>query len=99
MNFLVPAISAGTYDVRVGVKTTTTRGIVQLAIGQAGNSPANVSTPRDLYSAADQYLELDLGNWTPSTTSDKWFWFTITGKNASSTGYTAAVDYILLLPQ
>ena len=96
MNFLVPAVSARTYDVRVGVKTTTTRGIVQLAIGPAGNnSPTNVSTPRDLYSATDQYVELDLGAWTPSTTSDKWFWFTMIGKNASSTGlHWLRIDYI-----
>ncbi len=46
-----------------------------------------------------EYDELDLGSWTPATTSDKWFWFTVTGKNGSSTGYTVAIDYILLVPQ
>ena len=100
INFLVPDVSARKYDVRVGVKTINTRGIFQMAIGQAGNnSPTNTGAPQDLYSASAAYVELDLGAWTPATNSDKWFWITVTGKNASSTGYTLAFDYILLLPE
>ncbi len=100
INFLAPDVSARKYDVRIGVKKINTRGIVQLAIGQAGNnSPTNLGAPIDLYSASAEYDELDLGTWTPATNTDKWFWLTVTGKNANSTGYTVAVDYILLLPQ
>ena len=97
--FLVENVGARKYDVRVGVKKLNTRGIFQLAIGQAGNhSPANVGGTHDLYSSSGQYTELDLGTWTPATAGDKWIWFTITGKNASSTGYSECFDYILLLP-
>jgi predicted alpha-1,6-mannanase (GH76 family) len=100
ISFLVPSLPAGTYDVRVAVKKFNSRGICQLAIGQAGNhSPVNVGAPQDMYSSSAQYVELDLGHWTPATTGDKWFWFTITGKNSASTGYTECFDYILLLPQ
>ncbi len=97
--YLVPNVSAGSYDVRIGVKAFNSRGIVQLAIGQAGNpSPANLGAPQDLYSASANFTELDLGTWTPATTSDKWFRFTITGKNASSSGYSECIDYIRLIP-
>ncbi len=99
ISFLVPAVGAKKYDIRVGVKKFNSRGICQLAIGQAGNpSPVNVGTPKDLYSSSGQYTEIDFGTWTPATTGDKWFWFTITGKNASSSGYSECFDYIVLRP-
>jgi hypothetical protein len=100
IKFLIPNISAGTYNVRIGVKRFNTRGVVQLAIGQAGNNnPMNVGAPQDLYSASPEFVELDFGTWKPTTRTNKWFWFTVTGKNSSSSGYTVAIDYILLLPQ
>ncbi len=100
VTLVMPNVSARKYDVRIGTKKLNTRGIVQVAISQAGNnSPANVGAPQDLYSASAEYDELDLGSWQPSTNSDKWVRFTVTGKNASSTGYSLCVDYIKLIPQ
>ncbi len=97
LTFVLPNVGAGKYDVRVGVKNWGNRGIVQMAIGQAGNSsPSNTGSPKDLYSSSSQVTELDFGFWTPGTTGDKWVRFTVTGKNASSTGYVAAFDYIRL---
>ncbi len=102
VTYLIPAISAGTYDVRVGVKKFNTRGIWQLAIGRADNfsgTKANLGAPQDEYAATQAMVELDLGTWNPGTTSDKWFQFMITGKNSSSAGYSEAFDYIRLIPQ
>ncbi len=102
LTFLAPNIAAGTYDVKVRVKRINTRGIWQLAVGTAANfsgTKNNVGSPVDDYSAGQQFTTIDLGTWTPGTTSDKWFRFTITGKNASSTGYTECFDYIRLTPQ
>lgn len=102
VGYVVPDVSAGTYDVRVGVKKLNTRGIIQLAIGRADSfdsTNGNVGATQDLYSASPVYTELDLGNWTAGTSSDKEFRFKVTGKNASSTGYTMAFDYIKLIPQ
>ncbi len=97
--FLAPEISARSYDVRVAVKKFNSRGIIQMAIGQVGNnSPVNTGAPQDLYSSSAQYVELDLGTWTPATSGDKWIWFKITGKNAASSGYSVCFDYIRLLP-
>ncbi len=99
VTYLVPGVPAGTYDVRVGVKDLNTRGIFQLAIGKAGITPVNQGAPQDLYNSGSVFTELDLGNWTPASSSDKYFQFTVTGKNASSTGYTLSFDYIELVPQ
>jgi hypothetical protein len=52
-----------------------------------------------MYTASPTYKELDLGNWSPSSFSDKEFRFTVTGKNSASTGYSVCVDYITLIPQ
>ncbi len=97
----VPGISARTYSVRVGIKGWNNKGIWQLAISRLDQqgSPTNVGSPVDEYSASELFTEFNLGNWTPGTTSDKAFKFTVTGKNASSTGYGIAIDYIKLIPQ
>jgi hypothetical protein len=100
VTLVVPGVAAGTYDVRVGVKMLNTRGIWQLAIGIAGNpNPDNLAGPKDEYASTASPAELDLGNWTPGSTSDKWFRFTVTGKNAASSSYSMAFDYIKLIPQ
>ncbi len=100
VTYTVPAIAAGTYDVRVAVKETSTRGTWQLAAASAvTGSFSNIGAVQDEYSSTDQVAEYDLGNWSPGSTSDKLFRFTVVGKNASSTGYSISFDYIKLIPQ
>ncbi len=99
VSFTVPKIAVGTYDIRIGVKKYNSRGIVQLAIGSPTFTPTNLGAPQDLYSTTAGFSEIDLGTWTPGTTSDKYFQFTVTGKNASSSGYSMAIDYIRVIPQ
>ncbi len=102
LTFAVPNVAAGAYDIRIGVKELNTRGIWQLSIGRADNFAATATTvgaPQDEYISTSSYTEYDLGTWTPATTSDKWFQFQITSKDAASTGYTEYFDYIKLVPQ
>ncbi len=101
LTYAVPGISAWTYDVRVGIKSWNNKGICQLNIARLDGtgSSSNVGAPIDEYTAGEVFSEVDLGNWTAGTTSDKAFKFTITGKNASSTGYGLSFDYIKLIPQ
>jgi parallel beta-helix repeat protein len=98
----VPMVPPGTYNVRIGIKKQDTRGIWQLSVGRADSfdtTKSNVGSPQDEYASDSQYLEVNLGQWAPgSATSDKWFKFTVTGKNSSSSSYTMAFDYILLVP-
>jgi hypothetical protein len=100
--YAVPGVAAGSYNVAVGVKKFNTRGIWQLSVGRADNfngTAANVGTPQDEYSSSASFTEVNLGTWTPGTTSDKWFKFSVTGKNAASTGFSISFDYIKLTPQ
>ncbi len=102
VTYLVPNISAGAYDVRVGVKCLNTRGRIQLTVGRADNfagTSAPVGAVQDEYNANQVFTEFDLGAWMPGTTSDKWFQFMVTGKNSASAGYTECLDYIKLIPQ
>ncbi len=101
VTFDVPDVAVATYDVRVGVKEWNNKGQWQLAVSRMDQqgSPTNVGPVVDTYTAGETFTEVDLGNWTPGTTSDKAFRFTVTGKNASSTGYGLAFDYIRLIPQ
>ncbi len=101
VTYAVPDVAAGTYDVRVGVKDWNVRGIFQLSVqrldGTGGSS--NVGPATDEYTANETFTEIDLGNWVPGTTSDKAFKFTVTGKNAASTGFGLSFDYIKLIKQ
>ncbi len=101
VSYDVPAITAGTYDVRVGVKKFNPRGIFQLEVSRLDGTGGTsfVGPPYDEYSSSTIYTEVDLGNWTAGSTSDKAFKFVVTGKNASSSGYSIAFDYIKLNPQ
>ncbi len=101
MSLDFPNVPPGTYDVQIGLKNFPSRGIFQLGIGTPNSTPANYGAPYDEFIATGQsYPLVDFGSWTGhTTTTDKWFRFTVTGKNAGSSGYTIAVDYIRLIPQ
>ena len=102
VTYTVPNVIAGTYDVRVGTKNFNARGTWQLAVSRLDmqGSPTNVGPPYDEYvSGTEVYTEVDLGTWTPGTTSDKAFKFTVTGKNPASSSYALSFDYIRLIKQ
>jgi chitinase len=99
VTFRIPNIAAGTYSVRVGIKKHPSRGIVQALIGKIGGSLGNLGSAVDQYAASSGYTEVVLGTWTPGSTSDKQIQFKVTGKNASSSGFTLCIDYVKLVPQ
>jgi hypothetical protein len=99
INFVVPNIAPGTYTLSIGVKKYVNRGIVQVQVNKAGSTPGNIGSPVDLYSGSTVFTEISIGTWTIGSTGDKWVQFLVTGKNASSSGYQAAIDYIKLTPQ
>jgi Cu/Ag efflux protein CusF len=87
----VPA--AGIYDVRVAVKQSTSRGIMQLSV-----NGTNLGPTEDQYFSTDSWREYDLGTISLSA-GNQTFKFTVTGKNASSPGYAISFDFIELTPQ
>jgi len=99
ITFTVPNVSLHSYDVTIGFKKYNNRGIWQLATAPSGGSFTNLGSPQDSYASGTVYTTVDLGTWTPASTGDQWFRFTITGKNASSSGYTNIIDYIKLTPR
>jgi hypothetical protein len=91
----VPA--AGAYTVKLGTKLHSTRGIFQLAVAASVNGAyTNHGSPVDLYARSDTYTAVTVD--ADSVFGLKAFRFTITGKNASSTGYDFCADYIQLIP-
>jgi hypothetical protein len=94
VSYTVNIPAAGTYNVRVAAIKGSNRGKWQLAI--AG---VNLSTAQDEYSASATVSELNLGNVVINTSGQKVFKFTVVGKNASSSDYRIAFDYIKLTRQ
>ncbi|HXM13831.1 MAG TPA: hypothetical protein VN933_01240, partial [Candidatus Eremiobacteraceae bacterium] len=89
--------SAGTYDIKISTKELNTRGTYQLAINGAG-----VGAPQDEYNASSSagvYATQDIGNFNFAAAGSYSFTFTVTTKNAASTGYSIAFDDITLTPQ
>ncbi|MFZ3217886.1 MAG: chitobiase/beta-hexosaminidase C-terminal domain-containing protein [Candidatus Acidiferrales bacterium] len=85
--------TAGTYDVKYAVKMYNDRGIAQLAV-----NGANLGPTEDQYAATNVWQELDVGTVTLAAGNNV-FKFTVIGKNAASSGYTLAWDYVKLTPQ
>jgi hypothetical protein len=89
--------TAGTYDIKISTKELNTRGTYQLAINGAG-----VGAPQDEYNASSSagvYATQDIGNFNFAAAGSYSFTFTVTTKNAASTGYSIAFDDITLTPQ
>ncbi len=96
----VPGVLPISYDLRIGVKKTNGRGTFQCAIAPSlTGAYTNHGSAQDNYSASTTYTEVDIGNITFATGGTKYFQFTITGKNAASSGYNIGFDYVKLAPQ
>ena len=98
IRFRLSGVSAGKYQVRVGVKMWKPRAIVQVSTGVAGGSLTDTGSPVDLYNTNTVYTELSFGTWQAFSSGDKDFQFTAVGKNPASTGYGIVIDYIKLVP-
>jgi hypothetical protein len=92
----VNVASAGIYDAKVSVKDLNTRGTWQLTI-----NGTNVGVRQDEYqtTGSGAFVVFDLGNFNFAAAGNYAFKFTVTGKNAASSGYSMAFDDIILTPQ
>jgi hypothetical protein len=98
VQFRLPNITPGAYNVTVGYKRQTSRGIAQVLVGPEGGSIGNLGSPIDMYGSS-AFVSASVGTWTIGSTGNKTVRFSVTGKNASSSGYVMAIDYIRLTPQ
>jgi hypothetical protein len=93
----VNVATAGIADVKVSVKELNTRGTWQLSI-----NGTNVGSPQDEYTnngSAGAYGVFELGTFNFPAAGNYAFKFTVTGKNAASSGYSISFDDITLTPQ
>jgi Chitobiase/beta-hexosaminidase C-terminal domain/PQQ enzyme repeat len=96
----VTGVQAGTYDVRIGLKDNSNEGIFQLATSATlVGGYFSHGSPVDQYSATATYPEVDIGNVLFGSAGTKYFMFTVTGQNASSSGFNQSIDYIKMLQQ
>jgi hypothetical protein len=95
VTFTLNVAQPATYDVKIGVKEYTTRGIWQMSV-----NGVNVGPTQDEYmNTGGTYAALDVGTVTISSAGNQSFNFTVTGKNAASSGFTISFDTITLTPQ
>jgi hypothetical protein len=96
ITFLLDIPQPGNYDVKYASKLFDTRGIGQLSV--AGT---NVGLAVDQYAPTSNgtLKEFDVGTVSIPSAGSYQFTFTVTGKNASSSGYSLTFDYITLTQQ
>ena len=94
VSFTLNVPAPGNYDVRVSAKELNTRGIFQLSVN--GN---HVGAAQDEYARSETFREYSLGTVSITSAGKAAFNFTVTGKNAASSGYSLSFDYIKLTPQ
>jgi hypothetical protein len=93
VEFTTPSIAAGTYSVQMAYKAYTTRGILSLKVDgvQIGGSV-------DQYASTSVYTSSTFGNVTLAAGAHV-IRLTVTGKNASSTGFILSADKFTLVGQ
>ncbi len=93
-------VPAGTYQIQVRIKAFTDRGTAQLATSGDGVTFFDKDGPKDFYAATATYPTITYTTQvTFPSTGTKYFRFTVTGKNAASTGYVIPLDLLTLTPQ
>jgi lysophospholipase L1-like esterase len=93
IQFTLPNVAAGTYDVKFLYKANFNRGIVQASI-----DGVNQGSPCDEYAAtAAHQVQCTLASKT-LTAGNHTIRFTVTGKNPSSSAFMMVIDQISLTP-
>ncbi len=87
INFTVPNVPAGTYQLKMEWKGNNTRGILQLSV-----DGTNLGATLDQYSASQSYPTTTFGNVTFATAGSHTIRLTVTGKNKSSSSYQLSAD-------
>jgi hypothetical protein len=96
VTYTIPSIAAGTYQLQMQWKGNTNRGQLSLSVdGGAALTPTSL----DQYAATQTYpITTFTPNLTFSTTGTHTIKLTVTGKNASSSGYYLSAYSFILTP-
>lgn len=93
IEYTLPNVPAGTYDLSMAYKGLNSRG--QLSLSVDGSTLGGVL---DQYSASASYPSQTFGTVTFSSTGNHLVRLTVTGKNASSSSYGLSADVFVLNP-
>jgi hypothetical protein len=93
VDFVLPEVAAGTYQLVIEWKGNSSRGIAAVRV-----DGTVVGSPLDQYTADEEFTTTPIGNVT-LTAADHTVSLTVTGKNAASDDFTLAVDRIVLVKQ
>ncbi len=94
IDFTVPNVPAGTYQLKMEWKGNNTRGILQLSV-----DGTNLGSTLDQYASGQTYPTTTFGNVTFSTTGNHDVRLTVTGKNSKSSSYQLSADKFTLVGQ
>jgi len=92
ISFAIPSVTAGTYQVQMEYKGLTSRGILQLSV-----DGTNLGSTLDQYASGQTYPTTTFGTVTFSSAGTHTVKLTVTGKNASSSGYLLSADKFTFL--
>ena len=94
IDYAIPSVAAGTYQVQMEWKGLGSRGILQLSV-----DGTNLGSTLDQYSSSAIYPTTTFGNVTFASTGTHTIRLKVTGKNASSSGYGLSADKFILVGQ
>ncbi len=94
IDFTVPNVPAGTYQLKMEWKGNNTRGILQLSV-----DGTNLGSTLDQYASGQTYPTTTFGNVTFSTTGNHDVRLTVTGKNSKSSSYQLSADKFTFVGQ
>lgn len=94
IDFVIPELTAGQYDVSLRYRAYTKRGTTQAETGTS----TLIGTPLDMFSTNTGYVVANLGSVTYAPGGDESFRLEVTGKNASATEYHLSIDWIQFTP-
>jgi hypothetical protein len=93
IEYTLPNVPAGTYEVRMSYKGNDNRGILNLRV-----DGTLVGGTLDQYSASATYPEYSFGTVTLTGTANRIIRLTVTGKNTASAGFVLSTDRFRLVP-
>ena len=95
VDFKIPSLPAGVYNVVLGLKQYWTRGIIQASIGDVGGPLTSLGDAMDLYEET-AFSDFNLGAWKASTTGDKVLRLQVVDRNpdSNSPGHTLSLDTV-----
>lgn len=93
MEFTLPNVPAGTYQLKMRYKGHPNRGILSLKV-----DGTQVGSTLDQYNSTSVYPEQTFGTVTFATTGNHTIRLTVTGRNAAAGAYTLSADAFTLAP-